>query len=418
LEITSPTARGESSSTPWFLLFLLFVSVMINYVDRGSIATAAPLISRELSLSPLQMGVLFSAFFWSYTGAMVGAGWTCDRYNICWVLAGGYLLWSVATLCSGLVSTLSALIIFRLALGLGESVAFPAYSRIIANQFSIDRRGLPNAILDSGTKIGPAIGTLVGGLLMARFGWRALFVTLGIVSLMWLVPWSLWGPRQLRWSEGSQREGPSLANILTKRDAWGTFFGNFCCNYAYYFLMTWLPYYLVKVRHLSIARMAVLGSLPLIGSAVTSVTAGWVSDRWIRSGSSPTLVRKTFVVSGLLLATLMVPSAIAKDVNGCIAFLIAAYFAFGLFSSNHWAITQTLAGPFAAGKWTGLQNCCANVAGIVAPYLTGWIVVKTGSFFPAYVSASVILVLGAASYLFVVRAVKPIAWEEAGQSHR
>jgi len=390
---------------------------MINYVDRGSIGIGAPLIARDLSLSPLQMGALFSAFFWSYTAAMVGAGWICDRYNVCWVLASGYFLWSLATLCSGFVTTLSALVVLRLALGVGESVAFPAYSRIIATQFSTERRGLPNSILDSGTKIGPAIGTLAGGLLMARFGWRILFMTLGVVSMTWLIPWILWAPQQLRWSESHRQDGPSLAKILRKRDAWGTFVGNFSCNYAYYFLMTWLPYYLVEVRHLSLSRMAVLGSLPLVGSALMSLLAGWGSDRWIRSGSSPTLVRKTFVVSGLLLSTLMLPSAIVRDVNGCIAFLIAAYFAFGLFSSNHWAITQTLAGPAGAGKWTGLQNCFANIAGIVAPYVTGWIVVKRGSFFLAFLSASLIMLVGAASYLFVVGTVQPITWDESPPGH-
>jgi sugar phosphate permease len=175
--------------------------------------------------------------------------------------------------------------------------------------------------------------------------------------------------------------------------------------------MTWLPFYLVKERHLSLTRMAIFGSLPYLGSALASVLGGWGSDRWIRRGSSPTLVRKTFVVSGLLLTTLMLPSAIVRNVNVCIALLIAAYFAVGLYSSNHWAITQTLAGPVAAGRWTGLQNTCANIAGIAGPYATGWIVAKTGSFYAAFLAASVIVTVGAASYLFIVGRVQPIAWD-------
>jgi sugar phosphate permease len=200
--------------------------------------------------------------------------------------------------------------------------------------------------------------------------------------------------------------------ILAKRDAWGTFLGNFSCNYAYYFLLTWLPSYLVNERHVSVRKMAVLGSLPFVASAATSIFGGWSSDRWIQRGASPTHVRKMFVVSGLLLSTLMLPSAVVSDLTVSMGLLVAAYCAFGLFSSNHWAITQTLAGPTAAGKWTGLQNFCANCAGVTAPYITGLIVSKTGSYYMAFLSASVILVVGALSYLLIVGKVEPIAWPE------
>jgi ACS family D-galactonate transporter-like MFS transporter len=411
-EASAGVAGKIFASTHWVLLFLLFLSATINYVDRGSISVAAPVLAQDLSIFPLQMGLLFSGFFWSYTGVMVAAGWICDRYNIYWVLGAGYFLWSMATLSSGFVKTFSALFALRLVLGVGEAVAFPSYSRIIAWSFPIDRRGLPNSLLDAGTKVGAAAGTLLGGLIVARFGWRWLLVGLGLISLTWLIPWCIWAPQNLRVREDLQRKGPSLLLILRKRDAWGTFLGNFCANYSYYFLLTWLPFYLVRVRHLSLSRMAVLGSLPFMTSALTSVLGGWGADRWIRHGTSPTRARKTFVVSGILLSTLMLPSALVSNVNACIALLIAAYFAFGLFSSNHWAITQTLAGPWAAGRWTGLQNCLSNIAGIAAPYLTGWIVVKTGSFFLAFLSASVMMLVGAASYLFLVGEVHPIAWDE------
>ena len=403
---------GKSASMHRLLLFLLVLSVAINYVDRGSISIAAPVVSKELSLSPVRMGLLFSAFFWSYTGVMVVAGWLCDRYNIYWVLGLGYLLWSLATLGTGFVSTFSVLLALRLLLGLGESVAYPAYSNIIVTRFPIDRRGLPNSLIDAGAKLGPAIGMLIGGLLVAHFGWRFLFVILGLVSLAWLVPWFAWAPREMRVADISRETGPGIAQILSKRDAWGTFLGNFCCNYAYYFLLTWLPSYMVEERHLSLSKMAIFGSLPFLGSAFTSIMGGWGSDRWIRRGATPTLVRKTFVVSGLLLSTLMLPSAVVTNMYGCVAFLIAAYFALGLFSSNHWAITQTLAGPLAAGKWTGLQNACANCAGIAAPYITGLLVAKTGKFFLAFLSASFMVLVGAASYLFLVGRVQPIDWDQ------
>ena len=204
--------------------------------------------------------------------------------------------------------------------------------------------------------------------------------------------------------------GPGFLKILSRRDAWGTFIGNFGCNYAYYFLMTWLPYYLVKERGVSLKQMALLGSLPLWASAATSLWGGWASDRLIARGASPTVVRKAFVVTGLLASTLILPAGVVRDLSLSMAFMVVAYVAFGLFSSNHLAITQTLAGPLAAGKWTGLQNGFANLGGIIAPFLTGLIVSRTGSFFLAFVSASIVAVIGAASYLFVVRQVAPLAW--------
>jgi len=154
----------------------------------------------------------------------------------------------------------------------------------------------------------------------------------------------------------------------------------------------------------------VLASLPFWASATSSLFGGWASDRWIAGGASATRVRKTFVVSGLVLGTLMFPAVLASDLRVSMALLVGAYLAFGLFSSNHWAITQTLAGPLAAGRWTGLQNGIANLAGVIAPYVTGLIIAQTGNYYLAFSSASVILLIGAFCYLFVVRDVVPVAW--------
>lgn len=395
----------------WQILALLVASVAINYIDRGNLSIAAPVLGKELLLSPPQMGLLLSAFFWSYASFMVLAGWLVDRYPIGLILGGGYFLWSLATLTTGFASSLPLLLALRLLLGVGESVAFPAYSRIIAETFPPQRRGLPNAMIDAGLKIGPALGALIGGLIIARFGWRILFISLGFGGMLWLIPWCLWAPRGARITKSERRHGASMLQICGRRDAWGTFLGNFCHNYAWYFLLTWLPSYLVMERHISMKLMAVLVSLPFWGSAFSSLLGGWISDRWIAHGATPTLVRKTFVVSGFLMATLMFPAVIVRDLRIAMVFLIAAYLAFGLITSNHWAITQTLAGPLASGKWTGLQNGIANLAGMVAPFATGLIVAKTGSFQLAFSSSAVILVLGAASYAFIVRDVAPLAWD-------
>ena len=203
---------------------------------------------------------------------------------------------------------------------------------------------------------------------------------------------------------------PSFAEILSKRDAWGTFLGLFCGNYIWYFLLTWLPFYLVRERHFTIEQMALVGSLPFFGIATTSVIGGYLSDNWIAKGGSPTRIRKMFVVGGLILVNIMLPAVLIKDNNTAMVVLMVASLCFGFYSSNLWAITQTRAGPVASGKWTGMQNGIGNLAGVVAPTVTGIVVDKTGEFFLAFVAAGVVSILGAACFWFVVGPVKPIPW--------
>jgi len=184
----------------------------------------------------------------------------------------------------------------------------------------------------------------------------------------------------------------------------------FCYGYAWYFLLSWLPSYLVMERHFSMRTMAVLGSLPYWAVAVSALLCGWLSDHWIARGASVTRVRKTFVVSGLLLmGMLMLPAVTTPTVSGATGVLVLLYLAMGLFSSNVWAISQTLAGPLAAGKWTGIQNAIGNLGGVISPLVTGLIVSRTGSFFIAFLAAAVLLGIGAVAYLLIVGRVEPVA---------
>lgn len=405
-------AKSGLSRTQWGVLSLLVVSVCINYIDRGNLSVAAPFLASDLHLNKTELGALLSSFFGTYAAFQIVAGVLVERYDVRWVYGAGFFIWSAATALTGIAGSFGSIFALRLVLGVGESAAYPAYSRIIARSFPEARRGLANAWVDAGSKCGPAIGTLVGGLLINAYGWRALFIALGLGSLVWLAPWAVWGPR----IEGSDRKGseysPGFIEILAKRDAWGTFLGLFCVNYTWYFLLAWLPAYLVIERHFSTEMMAVLGSLPFWGIALSSLTGGWASDRWIARGGNPTRVRKTFVAGGMLLTTLILPAAIVRDPKLCIALLIFASLSFGLFTSNIWAITQTLAGPSASGKWTGWQNMFGNIGGIVAPYVTGLIVDKTGQFLLAFVGACIALVLGAIAYLGIVGEVKPACWRD------
>ncbi len=405
-----PTA-AKLSLVEWRSLALLVSSVGINYIDRGSLSIAAPVLQTEMGLSPAQLGVLLSAFFWTYASFQLVSGWLVDRFPVNWVFGIGFLIWSVATATTGFASGLLMLIGLRVILGAGESVAYPSYSKIIANGFPEHHRGLTNALIDAGTKVGPAFGTLLGGLLVARFGWRFLFLTLGFGSLLWLGPWMLWAPKPATPSRLARGEGPSVLDILRQRSAWGSFVMLFSINYAWYFLLTWLPTYLVEERHFSMTMMAFLASGPLWGLATTTTFCGWASDRLIARGSTPTRVRKSFAATGLVLLTIMVPAAYVRSPGLSVVLIMLGCLSFGLCTANHWAISQTLSGPVAAGRWTGMQNAFGNMAGIAAPYLTGVTVAATGSYHYAFLLVAMFLLIGAASVVFVIGPVETVCWK-------
>jgi ACS family D-galactonate transporter-like MFS transporter len=400
----------------WRLVGLLSLSVFINYVDRGNLSVAAPVLGPELSLSPAKLGLLFSAFFWTYSLCQIPAGWLVDRFSVKRLYAAAYTLWSVATLLTGFAHTIAGLLIVRLLLGLGESVAYPACSQILVRNFPEKERGRANSLIDVGAKAGPALGTLLGGLVVACWGWRVLFIAGGAVGLLWLAPWYLWAETGERAPRESSKPSPSLFQILGRRDALGTLLGLFCYGYAWYFLLSWLPSYLVMERHFSMRAMALFGALAFCGSALSALVSGWTSDRLIARGASVTRVRKVFVVAGLLLCTLVLPAAVVRDTSFAIVLLTVASLAIGLFSSNVWAITQTLAGPTAAGKWSGIQNAAGNLGGVVSPLVTGLIVSRTHSFFLAFACASVALLIGAGAYLFLVGEVAPLTWRRWDKS--
>lgn len=393
------------------ILILLVVSVGINYIDRGLLSVSAPLIQAQLGLSPTQLGVLFSAFFWTYASVQVLAGWVVDRYPLKWVYAIGYFVWSVATAVTGLVEGFGQLLGARLVLGIGESVAYPATSKILVREFPESRRGLANAMVDAGSKIGPGLSTLAGGLLVSHYGWRALFIGVGLASLVWLIPWLSYAHGGRERVEEQRAASPTMMELLMRREAWGTYLGMFALGYVWYFLLSWLPSYLVKERGFSMQTMAVLGSVPFWGMAVATLAGGWASDKWIRAGGNPTRVRKTFLVGGLLLCgATMLPAVLVADARWSVGWLTAACLSLGIYTSNVWAVTQTLAGPVAAGRWSGIQNAIGNLGGVVSPVVTGWIVSVTGSFVLAFVGASVVLVSGAGCYLFLLGEVKGVDW--------
>ncbi|HXU98880.1 MAG TPA: MFS transporter, partial [Caulobacteraceae bacterium] len=253
---TKPLAIGAA------VVPLLALSVFINYVDRGNLATATPLMKDQLDLSAGQIGLLASAFYWTYTPGQPIAGWLAHRLNPYRTLGLGLALWSLATAATGLVSGFAALIVLRLLLGIGESAAFPCSSKLLAQHLPSSRLGAANGLIGVGLALGPAFGTWAGGNLMAAAGWRPAFLIFGAVSALWLIPW--WRATRHLDREAMAAPAvpsPSYRQILARRDAWGAAIGHFCSNYGFYFVISWLPLYLVKARGMSMGEMAGVGGM-------------------------------------------------------------------------------------------------------------------------------------------------------------
>jgi MFS family permease len=258
------------------VVVLLALAIFINYVDRGNLATAAPLMKDELHLSASRIGLLLSAFFWTYVPAQILAGWLSEKINPYRTYALGLGLWSVSTALTGLAGGFSMLILLRLLLGLGESVAFPCSSKLIAQHLPQHRLGVANGMIALGLSLGPAFGTFAGGLLMARLGWRPVFLLFGLVSLLWLWPWLAVTRHLSRADDGPKVDAaPPFSQILARREAWGAGLGHFCNNYAFYFVISWLPLYLVKTRGFTVSQMAEVGGLIYLVYAASSILTGW-----------------------------------------------------------------------------------------------------------------------------------------------
>jgi MFS family permease len=419
----STPAAAVTAGTPGItvrIVLLLAAALLINYVDRGNLATAAPLIQDELHLSATQLGLLLSAFFWTYATAMTPAGWLAERYGAPRVLTAGVVIWSLATLLTGFATGLVSLLLLRLMLGLGESAAFPCASKIIASSVPRAYLGRANGVMSFGYLVGPAVGTVAGGLLMARFGWRAVFVLFGCLSLLWLLPWRrihLQAPSAPIETQAAGA-GPVFAQILRQRGLWGASLGHFAGNYNFYFILAWLPVYLVKVRGFSLQMMAGIAGSAYLINAVSALLMGWASDRWVRSGHSASFIYKGAMALNHLVSIGCMAGMVLLPVQGSIACLFAFEVVVGLSSPGYYAIPQIMAGPGAAGRWVGVQNTCGNLAGIVAPAITGLLVDATGRFASAFALAGFINLLGLIGWIFILPPVAPVDWNAGSVAPR
>ncbi len=399
-------ARRDRAGTA--LVLLLGAAVFLNYVDRGAIAIAAPLMKSELSLSATDFGVAVSAFFWVYAPVQLLVGWLCDRFSVYKLMAGGIVLWAGSTLLMGFVGGFLSLLVLRIMLGVGESIAFPGSSKIIARHIPPERRGVANAAVAAGIALGPAIGTLAGGLIVASWGWRAMFFAFGLATLIWLAPWQ----RTVRTlsTTGYGDDGPRVpaGKLLGKWALWSMSIVHCAGNYCFYFLLAWLPLYLVQARGFTITQMTFLATIGYAVQAVCALTYGHFSDWWTRSGRSEAACRRWMMVASQLAAAVAILGlAYAENALPIALLLCLAGAASASLSLNLYAVAQIFAGPRAAGTWVGVQNALGNLSGIFGPIITGVIVDRAG-YGSAFVLTAAVAAFGAIWWAFGVPRIEQV----------
>jgi MFS family permease len=386
-------------------VLLLGIAIFFNYVDRGALPIAAPLLKGDLNLSNEAYGVAVSAFFWIYAPVQLFAGWLCDRFSVYKLLALGILLWAGSTLLMGFAGGFTSLLVLRVMLGVGESLAFPGSSKIIARHVPPERRGVANSALAMGIALGPAVGTLAGGLMVAHWGWRAMFFVFGALTLLWLAPWR----RAVRAISDERRydhgAAVPVAAVISKWPLWSMSIVHSLGNYCFYFLLAWLPLYLTKSRGFSITEMTFLASLGYAVQGACAFVYGHFTDWWTRSGRSEAAVRRWMMVASQTLAAVSIlalayaHSAVEIGILLCLAGAASASL-----SMNLYAVAQMFAGPRASGTWVGVQNSFGNLSGIFGPIVTGIIVDRAG-YENAFILTAAVAAFGA---LWWAAAIPPI----------
>ncbi|CAG9247875.1 MFS transporter [Paraburkholderia unamae] len=398
--------KQRAAENPWGILVLLSLGLLISFVDRTSLsaALADKGFVHEFSLTSVQRGWLNSAVFWSYGLAQMPMGWLVDRYGVKRPYSICFAIWCLAAAATGLVTTLAALIVIRLLIGLAEAIVVPATYRYLANNFEETRKGTALGIFSIGGKMGPALGAPIAAWMIVAWSWKAMFVMTGLIGLIWLVPWLLMvrndhpSSAELAAAVRRARTVP-LSNLLASPVVWGGLINNFCYSYFAFYCMTWMPAYLVEQRGLSLEKSGIYTFFSFAGIAIVAAFAGWLADRMIARGKDAVLVRKAFVVAGFIGGTTVLLGAYTPSPGLALFWNVLSLSLLGLATANNLALCKlTLIPKPAVGLNTGLQQVATSLAGGVSASLSGWLLyLGKGSYTLPMTAIFAFLLLGATS---------------------
>lgn len=426
------TSLAKPTRSRYLIMVMLFITVVINYLDRSNLSIALPALREEFGLTTVQEGLLLSAFGWTYAAMQIPGGWLVDRVAPRLLYALALIFWSAATLLMGFGTSFAVLVLLRLLVGGLEAPAYPINNRVVTAWFPERERGTAIGFYTSGQFVGLAFLTPVLAWLQHSFGWHMVFVVTGALGIVWGVVWWLVyrEPRDFKGTNAAEIEliqaGGGLVDlgdrkitqkqpfswkdfglVLSQRKLWGVYLGQFCLTSTLWFFLTWFPTYLVQYRGLDYIKSGFLASLPFLAAFVGVLCSGFVSDWLVRRGTSLGVARKTPIIAGLLISTAMIGANFVESTNWVIFFLALAFFGNGL-ASITWSLVSALAPTRLLGLTGGVFNLIGNMSAIVTPLIIGFLV-RDGSFAPALVYVSSLALLGALSYILLVGEVKRVA---------
>ena len=426
MDTPATASAARRSNGRYGVLALIAIATMINYLDRSLLAVAAPAMSAELGLGAAAMGIVFSAFSWTYALAQIPGGMFLDRFGVRLTYFWSVAVWSIFTALQGVATSLGVLLGFRLGLGAAEAPCFPANSRVLVSWFPQNERARANSVYSVGMYFGIAFMSPVLFWITATWGWRALFLIAGAVGLVFSAIW-FWlyrDPHRSRWANQAELDhiaaGGGVAAeertpfawkdvlwLIRQRQIFGASIGQFATNSTLVFFLTWFPTYLVTERNMSWLKVGWVAVLPFIAASVGVLVGGQLSDALVKRSGSATFGRKLPIVGGLLMSSTIIAAAFLESDAWVIAVMSLAFFGQGM-SNLGWTLISDVAPRRLIGLTGGVFNFCTNLAGIVTPILIGFIVAATGSFFGGLAFIGVMALLGAFSYTFLVGEVRRI----------
>jgi len=420
-DIAASSAQRPSRAR-FGILALIASGTLINYLDRTILGIAAPALTHDLGIDAAVMGIVFSAFSWSYAASQVPGGVFLDRVGtrLTYALSVGF--WSLFTLLHAVATGLAGLLGLRLALGIAESPCFPANSRVVATWFPRSERAFATGVYTVGEYIGLAFLSPILFWLLAHHGWRSLFIVCGVAGLAFMLVWLAryrepqdhphanaaelevirqGGGMVSAAAKGAPFEWSKAGALLRYRQMWGICLGQFAGNSTLVFFLTWFPTYLATERQMDYLKIGFFAVLPFIAASVGVLFGGWWSDGMLRRGLSPNIARKLPVITGLLLASTIIAANFVESDAVVITILSVAFFAQGM-AALGWTLVSDIAPEGMLGLTGGIFNLAANLAGIVTPLVIGFIVAATGSFFFALAYVGLLALLGALAYIFIL----------------
>jgi len=409
------------------ILVLISMATLINYLDRSVMGVAKPELVKELHITPEVMGLIFSAFSWTYALAQLPGGYVIDKLGTRLTYALSLGLWSAATALHGFMTSVAGLVSARLALGIAEAPCFPANSRVLSTWFPQQERAKATGVYTVGEYIGLGMLIPVLGWMMANYGWRSLFWVVGALGIVFAFVFHAYYREPNESVRANQAERDLIAagggfsagaaslpftwsrvrRLITTRQIAGASIGQFCSNSTLVFFLTWFPSYLAEERGMTFIKAGFMVSLPYLGASLGVMLGGWFSDWLIRRTGSPSIGRKVPIIAGLLLCATMISANFLDSNEAVIAVMSVAFFGQGL-AGLGWTLLSDVAPKEMMGLTGGLFNFFTNLAGIITPLVVGFVVGATGSFYGALAYIGALGVVGALAYLFLLGPVERV----------